>query len=191
MTRSIVMASDPGNIGNRMMQFLAAKKLALSLDADKIEEINLPEWGYENFTLPDDYRKIVSKINSKSLLQSDFIDYLKYYVNDSTYKIYMEGYFQDLQWFPPLTQCRSLFKNQKSDYEEYTTEKHLLINIRAGEILGGGYSFYVQIPIWYYKMIIEETGLIPVFCGQLDNEYYTSLLKKHFQMLIFYLQKVL
>lgn len=187
MQKSIVMASDPGNIGNRMMQFLAANKLQNLLKSQVIENVNLPEWGYEKINIEDKYRKIITKVNSKNLFSSEFINFLKLYCEDQSYKIYMEGYFQDINWFPDVEYCKNFFKNQPSDpeYQDFIDDDHLLINIRAGEITSGAYNFYVQLPIWYYKKIIDETGLIPVFCGQLDNEIYVSLLKKAFPQAYF------
>jgi hypothetical protein len=61
-----------------------------------------------------------------------------------------------------------------------TGPDELLCNIRQGDILDGHHPDYVLIPIGFYADLIEETGLAPVFMGQLEDTPYMRLLRARF-----------
>jgi hypothetical protein len=56
----------------------------------------------------------------------------------------------------------------------------LLIHIRAGDVLHDVHPHYGPLPHAYYERVISETGLRPVFCGQLDDNPYTTALRARF-----------
>lgn len=59
-------------------------------------------------------------------------------------------------------------------------ERHLVINIRAEDVLKGEHPNYTLLPIAWYRHLIEGSGLLPVFMGQLADDPYTQELRRCF-----------
>jgi len=60
-------------------------------------------------------------------------------------------------------------------------DDHLVINIRAAEIMSGIHPDYAPLPLDFYDLILRETLLKPVFMGQIDtHSRYGSELRRRF-----------
>jgi hypothetical protein len=59
-------------------------------------------------------------------------------------------------------------------------DDHLVVNVRTGDILTGFADFYPLIPIAFYRDLVQQTKLSPVFMGQLDDCLYVTELRKGF-----------
>ncbi|HCP1642368.1 TPA: hypothetical protein OCY45_003321, partial [Escherichia coli] len=80
---------------------------------------------------------------------------------------------------PHIAAYKKLIK-LKGKHQNGYDEKHIVINVRGGEILTGAHKNYMPIPIFWYEYIIRKTGLKPVFIGQLGDDKYSNQLKKQF-----------
>ena len=60
------------------------------------------------------------------------------------------------------------------------SDKELLINVRGAEILDDCHPDYGPVPINFLVSVVQETGLEPVFLGQLGNDYYSKGLRSTF-----------
>jgi hypothetical protein len=60
-----------------------------------------------------------------------------------------------------------------------------LINIRAGDLFRIKHNDYSLLPLEFYREIIKNTNKIPVFMGELGDNFYTRLLLKSFPNAIF------
>jgi hypothetical protein len=56
----------------------------------------------------------------------------------------------------------------------------ILLNVRADEILKARHPDYGPIPLGFYVSVLRNTGLRPVFMGQLGEDDYSRLLRESF-----------
>lgn len=83
------------------------------------------------------------------------------------------GYFQS-----HLVHHRSLFRSSLEGRK--STDRELLINIRRADYEGRRYPDYFPLPLRWYERVIDETGLQPVFLGQMRDDAYTRALRRKF-----------
>ena len=164
-----------GNIGNQMIQHLVAKRLE-SLDPDlRISNSRLPTWKIEYPEIEDkgriweygDEQRVLPK-TFKRMFRDGGIDCIRY-----------SGYGQRLENLGNYRDCCKLFTSDLTNKIGYD-ERYLVINIRGGEVLDGRHPGYVLVPIDFYKTIIRQTGLIPLFMGQLEDNVYCKALVNAF-----------
>ncbi len=76
---------------------------------------------------------------------------------------------------------KDLFANTFPFYPgEEIHDDEIAINIRTGDIIGGVHWDYTPLPIAYYHRVIFETGLKPVFVGQVSGNWYAAALRQQF-----------
>jgi hypothetical protein len=78
---------------------------------------------------------------------------------------------------------KALFLNQfvaKGMDEKGYGPEYLVISVRLGEIIQGKFPYYGPLPISWYRELIAETGLKPVFFGQIGDDLYSIALRKAF-----------
>ena len=171
----LIHVAQSGNIGNKMIQFMAALSLAARIPKSTISGIDLPEWGIFHPRVP-------TRPSTKTLVLSDVrrmhidIDTVANGVLSGKYdQIVMNLYAQDIRNFLPVEYYKAIFKSSIS--VQGCDDSEIIINIRGGEVFSGKNRHYVTLPINYYKEIIAKTRLRPVFMGQLDkNAYITQLM---------------
>lgn len=56
----------------------------------------------------------------------------------------------------------------------------LYLHIRAGDVMQGVHPDYAPLPIAHYREVIAQSGLRPVFLGQLDESAYCAALRESF-----------
>jgi hypothetical protein len=92
-------------------------------------------------------------------------------------------YAQHIDNFPDRETAAALFVAPEK-FRGYD-ERHLVINIRGAEILSGLAWHYPLVPINFYAGLIEQTGLRPVFMGQLGDDPYSAALRARFSDAVF------
>ena len=141
----------------------------------RVVKIHLPEWGIqiapfegevprtEIVTTPRvDLDRLAAALNSGQL---DRVD--------------IRTYGQHVDNFLSPAAYRSLLPAPVAA-EAAGSADELVCNIRQGDILDAHHPDYVLIPIDFYAELIANTGLRPVFCGQLEASPYIETLKKRF-----------
>jgi hypothetical protein len=84
-----------------------------------------------------------------------------------------------LEMLPDWTRSNYLIPHfSKPTY--LASDRELLINVRGSEILGDCHPDYGPVPINFLVSVVQDTGLDPVFLGQLGNDYYSKALKRVF-----------
>lgn len=166
-----------GNIGNKMIQYMVCCKLQNLISGSKICNICIDDFNIKNSP---------SIINSheNTLVLNDHMDIcfdsiVNYASQHSDLKISLEGFFQKLEFYPSVADCRELFHSD-IELQEVFADDELVINIRCGELITGQVSWYPILPVAFYEHIIEVSGLKPVFVGQLDNALYVEKIKQAF-----------
>jgi SAM-dependent methyltransferase len=164
-----------GNLANRMIQHMVALAVQDQAPDCLLTGTELPEWNIPS--IPDD-----GTWADVAIVDEQFIDIAKTadILNSHTvYKITHRGYGQRMENFLPRERYRNVFVSEETDITGYD-HRHLVINVRTGDIVDGSISIYVLTPLNFYRDLIARTGLIPVFMGQLEPNAYTDALRAAF-----------
>lgn len=151
-----------GNIGNKMMQYMAAHGILAHVPEADIVNVNLPEWGINHPNSNESMGRFVGfgeTVNRLDVL--GMASCLRRGVIDT---IMIDSYAQHFDNFPEVSYCRNLFytPDELKKIQGFG-EEILLISIRGGEILSGRYPNYIILPPSFYADLIRESGLKPVF----------------------------
>jgi len=161
-----------GFLGNRMFELMLAHSLARRLPGLLITGDPLPDWGiqYRRRPLPQRYVKIaghrIDVGRLRYLLDAGLIDGIE----TSALGCRME-------LLEPVERVRAIF--HAPDLAGYGADT-LVINVRAAEILGPRHKDYRPLPISFFARLIAETGLRPVFLGQIGDDTYSHAIRARF-----------
>jgi hypothetical protein len=177
--RRVLVIGHRGNLANKMLQYMGALTLARRIKDCAIVNVSIPEWGIE---IPDDTQ------------HQQFFDNLDLWTWDAfrphvqeictiankspSIRIMMADHLQRMEFLGSPEFYNGIFPKNSHLYHK-VTDNELLINIRAGEILGG-VPHYPLVPIAFYEEVVEKTGLSPMFIGQLESSEYVAELKRRF-----------
>jgi hypothetical protein len=90
------------------------------------------------------------------------------------------GFFNRMNYYETHRNIfAAMFNSDVSQLKSFGDE-HLVINIRAGEIMRNIHPDYTPLPFNFYAKLIDETGLMPVFMGQIDGSDYVKRLRAKF-----------
>jgi len=93
--------------------------------------------------------------------------------------VHCAGFFLRMDYYDSNSKFSALF-NAPEDICSGFDERHLVINIRAGDIMRNIHVDYAPLPLNYYRHLIDTTGLVPIFMGQIDESEYVQRLKRAF-----------
>ena len=164
-----------GNLGNHMLLQMTALWLVREVPNLTLSGYNIPEWGITKGRVRNN-RPPLPRIRGHDTDYGCVVEMLK--SGDLELAILRDIAFQvDLYGDPSV--FRDVFPQQVTPAQT-AGEGELLINVRGAEILKARSTAYGPINVAYYERLVEETGLSPVFLGQLGDEYNTDLLKTRF-----------
>lgn len=172
--RPIVQVQKQGNIANQMIQVMVALSIAERAGGMELSSIEIPEWG---IVIPKlaaksdgffkvswhavDFQKIVEGIEAKTITG-----------------VHISGYGHRMENFLPRERYVDVFRSNL-DVEGFGPG-YLVCDIRGGEILSGRLLNDTLVPIEFYQMITEQSGLVPVFMGQIEDNAYVKALRQAF-----------
>ncbi|GBQ77816.1 hypothetical protein AA14337_0930 [Acetobacter malorum DSM 14337] len=168
-----------GNIANRALQYLVAKNIQLLCSGLEIENIFLPEWGIDTRVerLPSS-RSCTLSWNRYWIDVPGLADCLKRHVIDT---LFLDAFCFNIEHFPSRDVSRELLRDLQIDQSiQGFGMDEIVFNIRGGEVLENVQKDYIVLPKEYYQMIIQESGLKPVFFGQIGNNEYSRYLREAF-----------
>jgi hypothetical protein len=162
-------------IGNLMFRYMFARHLQDLLPGFKITGYRMPEWGLvsDQTVPPSDLIEIglIHKIDVGALVRR--------VQASGRASIDVNCYAQRLEYFE--SGRRSFIKAFASPVAGTPIRPdEIAIHVRAGNILNGSHGDYWPVPISWYRHIVAETGLAPVFIGQLQPSPYMDALRKTF-----------
>jgi hypothetical protein len=171
--RVVVALKTSGGLGNRMFECLFAHRLVAELPGAVLTGSALPEWGIRFPALPlprpsvfvQGHRPELARL--VSLVRQGILRGIE--TNCLACRV---------ELLPPIGDVRALFRPIPPPVVHGPGT--LLINIRGAEILGPRHKDYRPLPLAHYERLINETGLHPVFMGQLGDDPYTSALRERF-----------
>jgi hypothetical protein len=172
--RTVINLHHRGNLGNRMLQYMAAMKLVRRLGAGELSSVDLREWG---ITRPKINQLIKRKllISSTVTVRLDFEEIQRVYEQGNINFIDFRIFASHVDNLLPVEDYRAEFA-LSPDVSGYG-EDVLLVNVRGSEILEAIHPEYTVVPVDFYRDLVTETGLRPVFLGQVDGDshYLRSL----------------
>jgi hypothetical protein len=177
----VVQVTLKGGLGNRMIQFLAAYRLASLVPGCRIGNVTLPEWGIHLPPIapgpePMTYLRDSIAAGGQRIDLADIAAAL----NDGTVaRVEMDHFGQDLRNLPSRDVAAALFRPGVPPIARFGRDT-LLINIRGEEILTGAHPHYTLLPVPFYQELVARTGLMPVFLGQIAPNPYTDALRAGF-----------
>lgn len=164
-----------------MFQLMLATELKRRLTGDiPILGYNMPDWQLFS---PDSTEPPGATI---SLMGHAFnLDRLAYLLSSNAVQtIQIDGWGMRLEYYKNPSAFRNLF--QTNHRVRFTpTERQLLINVRSEDIITGHHPKYFPMAFAYYEKLIDETGLEPVFMGQLEPYPYVLALRERFPKAVF------
>jgi hypothetical protein len=164
-----------GNLANRMIQYMVALALARRVPGAVLSQIELPEWGIQIAPVQRD----VLRTEIVTAARVD-LDSLARMLNEARAdRVDLRTYGQHFDNFLPADAYRAAFRAPGLPCPPGAADE-LLCNIRQGDILDGHHPDYVLVPADFYGELIAQTGLKPVFMGQLDDTPYLAALKRRF-----------
>lgn len=171
-----IRLSGLGNVGNRMMQYMAAVGLSRVIDGAYIEAVHLPEWG-ESFVFshPAVETDNVLRVSDNELSLSFIDDNLD---RTAPAVIHLTEFAQKIDLFGDHGFFQDVF-SQRENVDINFSDDELVVSIRAGELLEG-LEQYPLIPIDFYRRVQNETGLRLVFVGQMAEDGYSQDLRDAF-----------
>ncbi len=170
----LIQVSPMGNLGNRMIQYMAALSLAARVPGARLVQVHLPEWGIQIPPCATDVpRSLV--VEDPALPLDRLADALQQGALD---RVDIRTYAQRMANFLPPGDYRGTFRTPSVSG---AGSGELLCNIRQGDILDAHHPDYVLIPLDFYASLMEDTGLSPVFLGQLDDTPYMAALRQRFR----------
>lgn len=174
MVQPEILIQPNGRLANQMFQMMIALQIQRRTGMGEILGYKMPEWKLVSRPVPDRERR------SLVLHGHHFdLDYVAYILRSGLMDaVYILGWGMRLPYFGNPAPYRNLF--QTSLKGEVLADDELLIHIRGEDILSGWHHHYFPLPFSFYENVIGLTGLRPVFMGQLDDNEFSSALKRRF-----------
>ncbi|MCU6665593.1 hypothetical protein [Silvania hatchlandensis] len=170
-----------GNIGNQLFQYMLALAIKFRTGVPVlITGLDIPSFGIKSTKVRDEALCLDIKNHTPPLdaIVELVKDVKNIDVNIKCLSTRMCYYSRH------LTEFRRYLKLKKNNHYGYN-EHYLVINVRGAEISKGVHRNYIPIPLSFYANIIEETGLKPVFVGQLGDDKYSTRLRDKFPNALF------
>ena len=164
-----------GNLGNQMLQLIYAISLQDQVPDLEIFGYDMPLWGLSNLA-PMGWPPLTPSLR---LRETDGDGIVPLFLSGTLRRAKVRDIPLRCTQFSPPARFYDVFPINP-DSKAVTGPDELLINVRGAEILRSTHSDYGPIPVDWYRKLIADTGLSPVFLGQLGEDYYSDLLRRSF-----------
>jgi len=164
-----------GRLGNHILQWVTAQTLAAAVPGLRLSNYDLPLWGLGN----RQYAKRQPFLPAIRAQDSDLSQIaLKMRSGEMPLARLSCMVLQADAWGDP-DRFRRLLPLGK-DQVQTAGPDEILLNVRADEILKARHPDYGPLPMGFYDTVLRQTGLRPVFMGQLGEDSYSAMLRDHF-----------
>ena len=169
-----------GNLGDRMIQHMVALSVQARAPHTRLTGALLPEGGIVG--APDDG---VWADWAETAPQDVDLNLIANILNGGlARRVVHRGLGQRISHFLPRWNYRDVFYADAPELQGFDAQ-HLVINIGTDEMIAGQWADHVLLPVAFYRELVNQTGLIPVFTGQTDANAYTDALRQEFPDAIF------
>ena len=165
-----------------MFQYMFATVIARRVSDLKICGLDIPEWGVADDAeglrlVKQDFAKTIRLTGHRidvdtvvAQLQTNSVECVEY-----------DGWACRMEYYDRPEQFRDFFRTPANLMDVGFSDSHLLINVRADGIVYGGHTDYIPTPLSLIEHVVVQTGLTPVFMGQLGDDWYTHSLRDRFR----------
>ena len=166
----VIHIQSLGNVANRMIQHMAALAVQARVPHAVLAGVRLPEWGID---IPE--AAIVDpawRIPSHRVDLARSADLL---ARGEIRSVVLMSYLQNVANLLPPDAYRRHYGKKGPPFITFA-ENELVISLRMSEVLSGFYPYYTLLPVAFYQEVVTQTGLAPVFFGQLTPSAYLDAL---------------
>jgi hypothetical protein len=174
--RFITIRPGGGRFGNRVIFYMAALAIAGAVGGAKICGVGLPPWNIPEIPPPDD---IADTITLNRPEDFDLAALAAATAGRPSFNIILNFHMQNIRQFLNVEYYRRIFPLLHLDVPVFD-ERHLLIHIRADDILDGSTHWYPLMPVQFFRDVVNATGKLPVFMGELQDGPYIRHLRAAF-----------
>jgi hypothetical protein len=171
----VIHISTMGNLGNQMIQYAIARALAARIGQVRFSNVNLPPFGILHPVIGGDFP--ATETVTANTVELDRL--ARALAGGAIQRVDIRTYGQRMENFLPAQAYDSIFP-QPTSAPDSAGPGELLCNIRQGDILDGRHPDYVLISPDFYATLADQTGLRPVFMGQLEDSPYLHTLRTRF-----------
>ena len=169
-----------GNLGNRMVQHMVALAVQAQAPRTRLTGVDLPEWGIAGAADDGIWADWVERDE-----QGLDIGQIGWMLREGrARRVVSRAYGQRMSHFLPRATYQDIFRADVPHIRGYD-DSHLVINIRTGDVMSGAFADYVLLPVAFYRDLVNQTGLTPVFMGQTEPNAYTDALRAEFPDALF------
>ena len=164
-----------GRLGNHILQWITAQTLAAKVPKLSLHNFALPIWGLGagGFRAKQPFLPALTQQDSDLTLAADLLR-----SGETPLMRLSAMVLQADHWGDP-DRFRRLLPLGPTEVDTSGPDE-ILLNVRADEILKARHPDYGPIPLGFYQAVLRETGLKPVFMGQLGTDSYSQLLREAF-----------
>jgi hypothetical protein len=180
MARRSVVCIQVGRhqgLANQMFRYAYARHLQALIPGSTVTGYDLPPFGLYADEVPLDGRVLHIPHGHRHPLQT-----IASLVNRGVYDhVQLDGYVQRLEFYPDRDGFGTLFPPLPAADLTFLGADHVVVNVRAAEVLGNIHPDYGPVPVAYFQQVAESTGLKPVVMGQLGDDFYSDRIRQCFQ----------
>lgn len=159
-------------LGNRMLQYMMAQAIRAEMPDAVLSGPGLAEWNIP--PTPDQAQQAFALVlRGHSLPLAQMLEFSR---DLASVDIYVSSLSARLCYYQRHRQLFQAMFPVTSTQPSAGADK-LVINVRLAEILTGIHGNYMPLPINWYRDLIAQTRLAPVFMGQLADDPYSQALR--------------
>lgn len=179
----VIHVEGRGRTANQMIQYMAAYAIATSVPGCRLSGVDLPEWGIHHPDIPSVATTRETRVSGTKMqiARSQLITDL---TNRRFNRVHLESYAQHMDNFLAPEAYAQLFRADIPDVPVFGPD-HLVIQVRAEELLQATHADYTLLPVAFYQEIVAQSGLVPVFVGQTAANSYVNRLRAAFPEAVF------
>ena len=173
-SHTVIRINHVGRMANYMLQLMFVHSLQRTCRWPIVAEgFDLTDWGLagERSVLSSDHGVSVYSSLTRLNYVARLIEVFKPRVVSLDWVILRIGNF-----FPP-TDYLDIFPLSDASCFNIPDDR-LLIHVRAGDVSTFTHQNYGPLPISYYQYLIDKTGLLPIFIGEIAPSSYIEALHK-------------
>jgi hypothetical protein len=174
MTPALILRPH-GRLGNHILQWVTGQTLAFAVPGLTLHNFALPPWGLGagGFWRKQPFLPAVAVNDTDLALVAELMR------SGEMPLARLSGIIMQPDAWADVARFRALLPLGTQAVETSGPDE-ILLNVRADEILKARHKDYGPIPLGFYTAVLRETGLKPVFMGQLGNDSYSRLLRDTF-----------
>lgn len=164
-------------IGNQMFRYAYARGLQALVPGSEVCGYDLPLFG-----LHSDVQALEGRLLHIARGHRHSMQAIASLLNRGVYDhVLLDGFVQRLEFYPDRERFAALFPPLPPVDTRCLGPDHVVVNVRAAEVLGNVHPDYGPVPVAYFQRAVDLTGLQPVVMGQLGDDCYSDAIRRGFE----------